>query len=124
MIEAEHDYMDERLYGMNDMTFKEWLSYQNQMLRYYSTYQYDSGPYEEEYYPLEDESLDESSEEDDELDDDNDDHVCFCDPTDIRAGYCCCNARGNNCKGKMSPRQIRQVAQGTTIVPLSLLTGM
>ena len=36
------------------------------MLRYYSTYQYDSGPYkEEEYYPLEDELFDDD--EDDEL---------------------------------------------------------
>ena len=61
------------------------------MLRYYSTYQYHSGPYEEEYYPSEDESSDkdESSEEDDESDDDNHDRVCLCNPTDIRAGYCC-----------------------------------
>ena len=64
-IDAEHDYVDERLCGVNDMTFEEWLSYQNQMLRYYNTYQYDSGPYKEE----EDESLD--------------DRVCFCDPTNI-----------------------------------------
>ena len=88
--------MDERLCGVNDMIFEEWLNYQDQMLRYYNTYQYDSGPYEEEYYPSEDESSDEdeSWEEDDESDDDNDDHVCLCDPADIREGYCCCNARG------------------------------
>ena len=59
-INAEHDYVDERLgCGVNDMTFEEWLSYQNQMLRYYNTYQYDSGPYEEECYRSEDESSDE-----------------------------------------------------------------
>ena len=54
-IDAERDYVDERLCGVNDMTFEEWLSCQDQMLRYYNTYQYDSGPYEEEYYPSEDE---------------------------------------------------------------------
>ena len=71
--------------GVNDMTFEEWLSYQDRMLRYYNTYQYDSGPYEEEYYPSEDESSDEdeSSEEDDESDDDDDDCVCLCDPTEM-----------------------------------------
>ena len=97
--------MDERLCGVNDMTFEEWLSYQDRMLRYHSTYQYDSGPYEEEYYLSEDESSDEgeSSEEDDEWDEDNDDRVGLCDPTDIRAGYCCCNARGKNCNGKCHP---------------------
>ena len=82
--------MDERLCGVNDMTFEEWISYQDQMLGYYNTYQYDSGPYEEE------DDEDDSSEEDDEWDDDNDDRVCLCDPTDIRAGYCCCNARSKN----------------------------
>ena len=55
-IGAERDYVNERLCGVNDMTFEEWLSYQDQMLRYYNTYQYDSGLYEEEYYPSEDES--------------------------------------------------------------------
>ena len=101
-IGAERDYVNERLRGVNDMTFEEWLSYQDQMLRYYNTYQYDSGLYEEEYYPSEDESSDgvESLEEDDESDDDNDDHVCLCDPIDIEAGYCCCNARGKKCNGK------------------------
>ena len=100
-IDAECDYVDERLCGVNDMTFEEWLSYQNQMLRSYNTYQYDSGPYKEERD--EDESSDESSEEDDESDDDNDDGVCLCDPTDIEAGYCCCNARGKKCNGKCQP---------------------
>ena len=92
-------YVDERVCGVNDMTFEEWLSYQNQMLRYYNTYQYDSGKYKEE----EDESSDESSEEEDESDDDNDDGVCLCDPTDIEAGCCCCNARGKKCNGKCRP---------------------
>ena len=63
------------------MTFEEWLSYQDRMLWYYNTYQYDNGPYEEE--EDEDDSLEESLEEDDESDDDNDDRVCLCDPTDI-----------------------------------------
>ena len=45
--------------------------------------------------------------DDDESDDDNDDCACLCDPTDIEAGYCC--------------RRIRQVAQVTTIIPLSYL---
>ena len=35
--------------------------------------------------------------------DDNDDCVCLCDPTDIEAGYCCCNARGKECNGKCCP---------------------
>ena len=33
MIDAERDYVDKRLCGVNDMTFEEWKSYQNQMLR-------------------------------------------------------------------------------------------
>ena len=41
--------------------------------------------------------------DDDESDDDNDDCVCLCDPTDIEAGYCCCNARGKKCNGKCRP---------------------
>ena len=40
-------------------------------------------------------------EEDD--DDDNDGCVCLCDPTDIEAGCCCCNARGEKCNGKCRP---------------------
>ena len=48
MIDAECDYVDERLCSVNDMTFEEWERYQDQMLRYYSVYQYDNGPYEEE----------------------------------------------------------------------------
>ena len=35
--------MDERLCGVNDMTFKEWEQYQDQMLRYHNVYQYDDG---------------------------------------------------------------------------------
>ena len=65
-MERNEAYVDERLCGVNDMTLQEWLSYQNQMLRHYSTYQYDSGPYEEEeYYPSEDELF--GDDEDDEL---------------------------------------------------------
>ena len=54
MINAECDYVDKRLCGVNDMTFKEWI-------KYYSTYQYDSGPYEEE--EDEDDSSEDSSDE-------------------------------------------------------------
>ena len=64
MVNAERSYVDERVCRVNDMTFKEWESYHDQMLRYYSTYQYDSGPYEGKYYQSEDESSDED--EDDE----------------------------------------------------------
>ena len=46
---------------------------------------------------------DDDDEDDDEWDDDNDDYVCLCDPTDIEAGYCCCNARGKKCNGKCRP---------------------
>ena len=67
MIDAERDYVDERLCGVNDMTFEEWERYQNQMLRYYSVYQYDNGPYEEEDESNSSEE-DESSNEDDEWD--------------------------------------------------------
>ena len=41
--------------------------------------------------------------DDDESDNDNDDCICLCDPTDIEAGYCCCNARGKKCNGKCHP---------------------
>ena len=64
VIDAERDYVDERLCGVNDMTFEEWERYQDQMLRYYSVYQYDNGPYKEE-----DENN--SSEEDESSDEDN-----------------------------------------------------
>ena len=128
MIHAERDYVDERLCGVNDMTFEEWEQYQDQMLRYYNVYQYDNGPYEED----ENESLDEDDEwdknrrschcnddlclsrvtspgshlgqdEDDESDEDNDGRVCLCDPTDIGAGTCCCNHLGLRCNGKCRP---------------------
>ena len=56
---AECDHVDERPCSVNDMTSEEWLSHQNQMPRYHSTHQYDSGPYEEE------EDEDESSDKDD-----------------------------------------------------------
>ena len=48
-------------------------------------------------------SNDDDYDDDDESDDNNDDRVCLCDPTDIEAGYCCCNAQGKNCNGKCSP---------------------
>ena len=70
-IDAERDYVDERLCGVNDMTFKEWLSYQDQMLGTITLINMIVDPYEEEYYPSEGES----SEEDDEWDDNNDDHL-------------------------------------------------
>ena len=56
MIDRELYYVDERLCGVNDMTFKEWEQYQDQMLRYYNVYQYNNGPYEED----EDDSSEES----------------------------------------------------------------
>ena len=34
MIEAESDYVDERLCGVNDMTFEEWERYQDYMIKY------------------------------------------------------------------------------------------
>ena len=64
MIDAECDYVDERLCGVNDMTFEEWERYQDQMLRYYSVYLYDNGLYEEE-------NENDSSEEDESLDEDD-----------------------------------------------------
>ena len=36
--------------------------------------------------------MEEAIEEGNLFDDENDDCVCLCDPTDIEAGYCCCNA--------------------------------
>ena len=96
--------------------------------RYHSTYQYDSGSYEND----EDKSSDEDDEwdenrrschcnddfclsrvsgiewhpglyEDDESDDDNNDRVCLCDPTHINAGTCCCNYLGLECDGQCHP---------------------
>ena len=99
--------MDERLCGVNDMTFKEWERYQDQMLRYYSVYQYDNGPWEEEN-EIDSSKEDESSDEDNEWEKNR--RSCYCnydfclsrvtspgwhpgqdDPTDIREGTCCCN---------------------------------
>ena len=57
MIDAELYHVDERLCGVNDMTFEEWEQYQDQMLKYNNVYQYENGPYEEDE--------DNSSEEDD-----------------------------------------------------------
>ena len=47
--------------------------------------------------------IEEAIEEGSLFDDDNDDCVCLCDPTDIEAGYCCCNAQDKNCSGKCRP---------------------
>ena len=47
--------------------------------------------------------FDDDENDDDESNDDNDDVVCLCDPTDIEAGYCCCNAQGKNCNSKCRP---------------------
>ena len=55
---------------------------------------------DEDYYNEDDEDDDD---DDDEWDDDNHDRVCFCDPTDIAAGTCCCNAQGKKCNGKCRP---------------------
>ena len=119
-IDAERDYVNERLCGVNDMTFEEWLIYQDQMLRYYKTDQCDSGPYEDE---------DESSDEDDEWDENrrscscsddfclsrvsstgryshlsyDENHVCLCDPTYVYAETCCCNYLGLPCNEKCRP---------------------
>ena len=68
MINAERDYVDERLCGVNDMTVEEWERYQDQMLRYDSVYQYDNGQYEEEEDENDSSEEDESSDEDDEWD--------------------------------------------------------
>ena len=74
MIDTERDYVNERLCGVNDVTFEEWERYQDQMLRYYSVYQYDYGPYEGD----EDDSseADESSDKDDEWDENR--RSCHC----------------------------------------------
>ena len=50
-----------------------------------------------------DDDDDDDEDNDDEWDDGNNDRVCFCDPADIEAGYCCCNARGKKCNGKCRP---------------------
>ena len=47
--------------------------------------------------------IEEAIEEGNLFDDDNDDCVYLCYPTDIEAGYCCCNARGKKCNGKCRP---------------------
>ena len=72
-------YVNERLCGVNDMTFEEWEQYQDQMLRYCNVYQYDNGPYKED----EDDSPEEdkSSDEDDEWDENRRSYHCnddFC----------------------------------------------
>ena len=69
------------------------------MLRYYSLYQYDNGPYEEEG-ENDSSEVEESLDEDNEWDDDNDDRVCLCDPTDTERGICCCSILGIECNGK------------------------
>ena len=37
-LERDETYVDERLCGVNDMTFEEWKRYQDYMLKYYSGY--------------------------------------------------------------------------------------
>ena len=75
IIHAEWDYVDERLCGVNHMTFEEWERYQDQMLRYYSVYQYDNEPYEEED-ENDSSKKDKSSEENDEWDENR--RSCLC----------------------------------------------
>ena len=41
--------------------------------------------------------------EDNKSDDENHDCVCLCDPTDFRAGTCCCNYLGPDCNGQCHP---------------------
>ena len=65
MIDAERDYVDERLFGLNDMTFEEWERYQDFVIKYYGWYLSD-GLYEEEYEDYESGKEYESSDEDDE----------------------------------------------------------
>ena len=96
-----HTHVDERLCGMNDMTFEEWERYQDPMLRYYSVYQYDNGPYVEE-------DEDDSSEEDESSDDDNHDRVCLCDPR----------------RFQLSSKRMRQVARGSASDRLVLLKAI
>ena len=97
MIRETMIAVNERLCGVNDMTFEEWEQYQDQMLRYYNVYQYDNVLYKED----ENDSLEEeeSSDEDHESDDDNHDRVYLCDPTDFNAGTCCCSYLGLECDG-------------------------
>ena len=75
MIVGECDYVDERLCGVNDMTFEEWERYQDYVLKYYSGY-FRDGLYEEEYEDYESDKEDESSDEDDEWDENR--RSCSC----------------------------------------------
>ena len=45
MIDSEYDCVDERLCGVNDMTFEEWERYQDYMIKYYGGY-FGNGMYE------------------------------------------------------------------------------
>ena len=121
MIGAERDekYVNERLRGVNGITFEEWEQYQDQMLRYHNVYQYNNGPYEDDEWDENRRSClcnDDlclsrvtspgwysGQNEDDESDDDNHDRVCLCDPTDFNAGTCCCNYLGQECDGQCHP---------------------
>ena len=49
MIDSERDYVDERLCGVNDMTFEEWERYQDYMIKYYGGY-FGDGLYDYEDY--------------------------------------------------------------------------
>ena len=84
MINTERDYVDERLCGVNNMTFEEWERYQDYMIKYYGGYLGD-GLYEYEDYESDKENdsseEDESSDEDDEWDENRRSYPCnddFC----------------------------------------------
>ena len=47
-LERDEMYVDERLCGVNDMTFEEWERCQDYIIKYYGGYLGD-GSYEEEY---------------------------------------------------------------------------
>ena len=69
-INLERDYVEERLCGVNDMTFEEWEHYQDYMLKYYSGH-LDDDLYDEEYEDYESDKEDDSSEENESLDEDD-----------------------------------------------------
>ena len=48
IIDTELYYVDERLCGVNDITFEEWEHYQDYMIKYYGGY-FGDGLYEKEY---------------------------------------------------------------------------
>ena len=68
MIDSERNYVDERLCGVNDMTFEEWERYQDYMIKYYGGY---FGDRLYKYEDYESNKEEDSSEEDESLDEDN-----------------------------------------------------